>query len=136
MGCHLCRKVEQQELERQLASLTAAQLEFPVYTTVATVVQGVNGKPYVLSQPLVSAGHFPRNGWQALARIKGIVRKIEGTSARAVFDEIMRLKQLNEEPISTNDLWLNLNIQWTRRVAKKYQVVKPEALLAISTLTD
>lgn len=100
--------------------------------TKATTVLGVNGKPYALNQPLVPPGHFPRNHWAVTLTIAGIPKRIDKPTATEVFNEALRLAQLNKDPIWFIDLWLNCNLQWATRVPQKYQIVTPNALRDIS----
>lgn len=100
--------------------------------TEATVVTGVDGKPYALNQPLVPPGHYPRGRWDAEIVVKGIPRTIIKPTAIETFNEAMRLMQLNAEPFWFVNLWLNLNLQWIPRVPVKYQIVTVEQLEQIS----
>ena len=114
-------------------SFDAVEGLFVERTTLSTAVVGVNGKPYALNQPLVPASHFPRGKWGAFIRVAGIVRKIEAPSAIQVFNEAMRLLQLNNDPFWFVDVWLNLNLQWVPRVPLKHQLVTVQQLEAISS---
>lgn len=100
--------------------------------TKATTVLGVNGKPYALNQPLVPPGHFPRGHWAVTLTIAGIPKRIDKPTATEVFNEALRLAQLNKDPVWFIDLWLNCNLQWATRVSQKYQIVTPNALRDIS----
>jgi hypothetical protein len=50
-----------------------------------------------------------------------------------VANEVANLLDLNEILYTPEQLWLNLNIQWVGRAVEKYQTVKLQDLLAIST---
>jgi hypothetical protein len=102
-------------------------------TTTVTSVVGVNGQAYALNQPLIPPGHFPRNNCSAVVRIKGIDRTIDKPTCIEVFNEAMRIYQLNNEEFWFVNLWLNLNLQWIPRVSFKYQLVTVAQLEAIST---
>ena len=134
MSCSLCRKVLLEEQRRQLDAMEAPE-ELPIYFTSRQAVVGLNSKRYALGQPLVPRGHFPRNGWEASVTVKGMPRAIQGTTPEVIFSEAERLLKLNGEFTTNINIWLNLNIQWTPRVAAKYQIISKQDLLKISTLT-
>lgn len=101
--------------------------------TTHLTVEGVGGKIYSLAQPLVPPGHFPRGQCAATLVINTIPRRIDKPTCIEVFNEAMRLYQLNNQEFWFINLWLNLNLQWTPRVAEKFQLVTPAQLEAIST---
>lgn len=122
-------------LEARKASTSAKPAEdqqLTLFTATQNWVEGRNGRRFPLSQPLVAAGHFPRDGWKALIKVRGVVSTLRATSGAGVFEEAKRLHEINSEPFDATDLWLNLNLQWVKRVADKYQVVTPQALHAIA----
>ena len=109
--------------------------EMPVPAMRETLVHnvvGVDSRIYSLNQPLVPAGHFPRGRCSAVLVIAGIPRLIDKPSCVEVFNEAMRLYQLNELEFWFINIWLNLNLQWIPRVAAKYRIVTVEQLEAIS----
>lgn len=111
------------------------KIDFEPHTmrfTKETVVLGTNGKFYALNQPLVAPGYFPRNQWAVTLTIAGIPKRIDKPSATEVFNEALRLAQLNKDPVWFIDLWLNCNLQWVIRVPQKYQIVTLAALHSIS----
>jgi hypothetical protein len=130
MTCTNC--LQTPDIEADEAPIPGAFVE---RTTEVTTVIGVNGKPYSLNQPLLPVGHFPRTGCSATLTIKGIPRTISKATPLEVFNEAMRLLQLNGEEFWFINLWLNLNLQWIPRVAAKYRIVTVEQLEAISQPT-
>lgn len=107
----------------------------PVYrSTLLTKVTGVDDKVYGLDQPLVPPMYAPREQWAAVLKIKGMDILIDKPSAPEVFNDAMRLFQLNGEPFWFVNTWLNLNLQWIPRVAAKYRIVTIEQLEEISII--
>lgn len=100
--------------------------------TKKTIVEGVNGKSYALNQPLVPSNHFPRGHWAVTLTISGIPKRIDKPTAAEVFNEALRLVQLNKDPLWFIDIWLNCNLQWVSRVPQKYQIVTLKALRELS----
>lgn len=100
--------------------------------TLVHNVVGVDGRTYSLNQPLVPAGQFPRNHCSAVLVVAGIPRLIDEPSCVQVFNEAMRLYQLNGSDFWFINIWLNLNLQWIPRVAAKYRLVTVDQLEAIS----
>lgn len=102
--------------------------------TQVTAVVGVNGTAYPLNQPLAPASHFPRGRWGAFIRVAGIFRFVDKPTAIEVFNEAMRIMQLNGEDFWFIDLWLNLNLQWVAKVPAKHRIVTVQQLEAISEI--
>lgn len=100
--------------------------------TKAKAVVGANNRSYPLNQPLVPLSHYPRGQWAANVKVAGIVRQLNFPTAVQVFNEAMRLHQLNKEDFWFVNVWLNLNLQWIPRLASKYRIVTVEQLEAIS----
>lgn len=128
MGCFNCNPAT----PSMMVSPQPVKATHAMRETQETVVNGNDGKQYALNQPLVPAAHFPRTQCSAELTIKGIPRRIDKPTCIEVFNEAMRLMELNGEPYWFVNLWLNLNLQWVTRVAPKYQLITVAQLEAIS----
>ena len=105
---------------------------FVMRKTAFDRVTGIDDKVYLLVQPLVPAARYPRGHWAATVTVKGIPRVIDRPTGIEVFNEAMRLFQLNEEEFWFVNIWLNLNLQWIPRLPERYRIVTVEQLEAIS----
>jgi hypothetical protein len=90
-------------------------------------------KGYDLMTPLLPPMKAPRGGWKFLLYLRGYEIRIAKNRPYEVAAEVARLLALNEILYTPEQLWLNLNIQWVGRAVEKYQKVKLQDLLAIST---
>ena len=90
-------------------------------------------KGYEITTPLLPPMKAPRGGWKFSPYLRGHEIRISKSKPHDVAAEVAQLLTLNEILYTNEQLWLNLNIQWVGKAVERYQKVKLQDLLAIST---
>ena len=96
-------------------------------------VDGSDGRVHKLTDRLIPRPYQPRGGWSVDIFIHNQRTSVSSSSPEAVAAAVSALLDLNEITYTMPQLWLNLQIQWLSRAILKYQKVRLEDVLAIST---
>ena len=126
MACTNCDKVEEIPISSGLPYLLGIQ----------STVQGRDGRHYPVNTCLVPKLYSPSGGWDATFYLKGQKVIASGSGSREVFAQTKEIFRLNEIPASSEDLWFNLNIQWTERSIESNRNVSLTDLLALAEPTE
>lgn len=93
---------------------------------------GRDGRAYPVAGSLLT--EKPSRGWRVKFNLKGHQMSFTGNSPREVHDKVATTLTSNQIEFSELDLWLNLNIQWTGRVADQRKLlVKHSDLLDLAS---
>lgn len=101
------------------------------YSFIEPAVLFFDGKS--IMTPLFPPARAPRGGWYFDLYLMGHITRINKPKPHLIAEEVARLLTLNEILYTPAQLWLNLNIQWVTRAIPKYQKVRLQDLLNIST---
>lgn len=98
-----------------------------------STVTARGGKTFPIISCMIPRPHQPRGGWRVVIFIHGQKTEITASTYAGVAIDAKALLDLNEIKYTIADLWMNLNIQWIEHAIERYQTVKLQDLLYIST---
>lgn len=112
MSCSTCNQVEN--------GMTGLDYEWQG----TSLVFHVHGESYRLDKPLVRTPHTPQRGWSAEIAVNGQRHTVTGKTPAETYRSASTLLSLNSVDVTPATLWLNLQVQWLSRTAKKYRLVE------------